>query len=211
MRKALLTLLTTTACITASHAQIGITAGMNLAKYSYSEVRFDVHRKSILAYNFGVFYKKELAGKLSLLPALNYSLKGARVYYDYPIGFTGPMKNVNKIRYLQFTLPAIITFPISDEIDFEIGGGLFAAYLLKASQKTVEFDDSYVISDFARGDFKKMDVGLHFTAGFRMDKKLGFHFSYDLGLANIQGVANSPAVKTRNFSINITWLFSKSE
>lgn len=211
MRKALLTLLIIIACITASYAQIGITAGMNLAKYSYSEVKFDVHRKSILAYNFGVFYKKELAGKLFLLPELDYSLKGSRVYYDYPIGFTGPMKHVNKFQYIQFTLPALIALPVSDEIDFEIGGGLFAAYLLKATQKTVEFDDSYVVKDFARGDLKKMDAGLHFTAGFRMSKKLGLHLSYDLGLANIQGIANSPAARTRNFSINMNWLFSKSE
>lgn len=51
-------------------AQFGLTAGMNLAKYSYDETRFDVHRKSILAYNFGIQYKKELTEKLFLLPKL---------------------------------------------------------------------------------------------------------------------------------------------
>lgn len=193
-----------------SFAQIGITAGMNLAKYSYAETRFDVHRKSILAYNMGIQYKKELTEKLSLLPELNYSLKGSRIYYDYPIGSTGPMKNVNKFQYIQLNLPVIVAVPLNDEIDYEIGGGLFAAYLLKATQKTVEFDDSSVTRDFASGDLKKMDLGLHFTTGFRMSKMLGLHLRYDLGLMNIQGINGSPKARTRNFSINMSWLFSKN-
>jgi hypothetical protein len=153
-------------------AQLGINGGVNLAKYSYAETRFDVHRKSILAYNFGIQYKKELTEKLFLLPELSYSVKGSRIHYDYPIGFTGPMKEVNKFQYVQFNLPAIAALPINDEIDYEIGGGLFAAYLLKAAQKTVAFDDSNVTRSFASGDLKKMDVGLHFTTGFRMNKML---------------------------------------
>jgi hypothetical protein len=192
-------------------AQFGLTAGMNLAKYTYTETQFDVHRKSILAYNFGVQYKKELSEKLFLLPELNYSGKGSRIHYDYPEGFTGPMKNVNKFQYIQLNVPALVAIPLTDEIDYEIGGGLFAAYLLKATQKTIEFDDSYVTENFASGDLEKMDVGLHFSTGFRMNKMLGFHLRYDLGLMNIQGVEGSPAAKTRNFSINMSWLFSKND
>lgn len=194
-----------------SHAQLDLTAGMNLAKYSYSEQKFDVHRKSVLAYNFGIQYKKGLTEKLYLLPEISYSLKGSRVYYDYPIGFTGPMKNVNKFHYLQFNLPTVLAMPVSDDIDFEIGGGLFLAYLLKATQKTVEFDDTYVQRDYAKSTLKKMDVGLRFTTGFTMGKKLGLHINYDLGLSNIQGHTSDPIAKTRNFSINLSWLFSKSE
>lgn len=194
-----------------SFAQIGITAGMNLANYSYAESSFDVDRHSLLAYNFGLQYKKELTEKLFLLPELSYSLKGSQVYYSYPIGSTGKMKDVNKFQYAQLNLPAIIAVPASDEIDFEIGGGLFAAYLLKATQRSVEFDDSYVTRSFVSGDLKKMDAGLHFTTGFRMGKMLGLHFSYDHGLMNIQGVDGAPAAKTRNFSINMSWIFSKAD
>lgn len=194
-----------------SFAQIAITAGMNLAKYSYAETKFDVHRKSILTYNFGIQYKKELTEKLFLLPELDYSGKGSRVYYDYPIGFTGPMKNVNKFQYLQLNLPAIVVLPVTEEIDYEIGGGLFAAYLLKATQKTVEFDDSYVTRDFASDDLKKIDVGLHLTTGFRMGKMLGVHLRYDLGLINVEGITGSPDIRTRNFSINMSWLFSGND
>lgn len=209
MKKVIPTLIITITCFTASWAQIGITAGMNLANYSYAETSFDVHRKSILAYNFGIQYKKSLSEKLFLLPELSYTLKGSRIYYDYPIGAPlGPMKNVNKFQYIQLGLPAILAFPASDEVDFEIGGGLFAAYLLKATQKTVEFDDSNIIRNFASGDLKKIDAGLYFTTGFRMNKMLGLYFGYDLGLLNIQGQSGVPTARTRNFSINMSWLFS---
>lgn len=210
MKKISLTLLLAVTCLV-SFAQPGITAGANIAKYSYAESRFDVHRKSLLAFNVGIQFKQKLTGKLFLQPELAYTLKGSRVYYDYPIGFTGPMKNVNKFSYMQLQLPAVITLPISDEIDYDLGAGLFIAYLVKATQKTVEFDDSAVTQSFGAGQLKKMDAGLRFTTGFRMGNKLGLHASYDLGLMNIEGVSGAPAIKTRNFSINISWLFSKND
>jgi hypothetical protein len=210
MKKSILTLILGLLCL-ASTAQFGITAGMNLASYSYAETRFDVHRKSLLAYNAGLIYKKELSGKAFLLPELNYALKGARVYYDYPIGFTGPMKNVNKFQYVQLNLPVVLGLPLSDEVDYEIGAGLFAACLVNAAQKTVEFDGSYQTRDFAAGDLKKLDTGLHFTTGFRMSKIVGFHFTYDLGLMNIQGHSYDPVAKTRNFSMGMSWLFTQND
>jgi hypothetical protein len=209
--KKFLIALALTGCASGALAQIGITAGMNLAKYSYAQKRFDVHRKSILGYNFGVQYKQRLSEKWFLLPELSYALKGARVYYDYPIGATGPMKDVNRFQYLQLNLPVVLALPISDAFDFEVGAGLFAACLLKATQKTVEFDDSYATRSFASGDLKKMDAGLSFTTGFRMSKMLGLHFSYNLGLVNIQQQASAPTARTRNFSINLSWIFSKND
>jgi hypothetical protein len=210
MKKTILTV--SLMCLTfGAFAQFGLTAGMNLGKYSYGETRFDVHRKALLAYNFGILYQKEISEKLFVQPELNYSGKGSRIYYDYPVGVTGPMKNVNKFSYLQLNLPVLVAIPLSDELDYEMGGGLFAAYLLKATQKTVEFDDTELTRDFASGDLKKMDAGLHFSTGFRMGKMLGLHFRYDLGLMNIQGIDGSPAAKTRNFSINVSWLFSKND
>jgi len=210
MKKSTITLIFTIAYL-ASYAQIGIKAGLNLANYTYAESSPDVHRKSLMAYNFGIQYKKELSEKLYLLPELGYTHKGSRVYYDYPIGYTGPMKNINKFQYIQLTLPTIIALPINDEYDYEIGGGLFAAYLTKATQKTVEFDDSYETRNFTPDATKKMDVGLHFTTGFRMGKILGLHASYDLGLTNIQGHSTDPIAKTRNFSINLSWIFADND
>lgn len=210
MKKIILTLLLAVTCL-GSFAQLGITAGANIAKYTYAESRFDVHRKSLLAYNFGIQFKQKLTGKLFLQPELAYTLKGSRVYYDYPIGFTGPMKNVNKFSYMQLQLPAVISLSISDDIDYDLGAGLFVAYLVKATQKTVEFDDSAVTQSFQAGQLKKTDVGLRFTTGFRMGNKLGLHFNYDLGFINIQGTNGAPAIRTRNFSMNISWLFSKND
>ncbi len=194
-----------------AYAQLGITAGANIGKYHYGESCFDVHRKILLSFNAGLQYKKKLNGHLFLLPELSFTQKGTRVYYDYPIGYTGPMKNTNRLSYIQFTLPAVAVIPISDELDFEIGGGLYVAYLVKATQQTFEFDGSSTKLNFTSGAFKKMDAGLHITTSFRMGKKLGLHFSYDFGFLNIEGMSNNPSVKNRNFSINMSWLFSKND
>lgn len=210
MKKFAYTILLLALC-SVSYAQFGITVGANMGKYSYGESRFDVHRKMLLAFNAGLQYKKELNEKIFLLPELSFTQKGTRVYYDYPIGYTGPMKNTNRLNYIQFTLPAVAALPLSDELEYEIGGGLYAAYLMKATQETFEFDGSSTKDDFTAGEFKKMDAGLHLTTGFRMGKKLGLHFNYDLGLMNIGGINDDPSIKNRNFSINISWLFSKND
>lgn len=194
-------------------AQIGITAGLNLAKYSYSEESFNVERKSLMSYNFGIQYKKSLSEKFYLLPELEYTVKGANVYMSYPIGETGPMKNTNKLNYLQLTLPVMGAFALDDEgtYDFEIGLGPYAGYLLSAKQKVEEFDGSTSESKFSSDALKRMDYGLQFSTGFRMSKQLGLHFKYDLGLANIEPESGNPAIKTRNFSINLSWIFSGND
>lgn len=210
MKKTIYTLLILALC-TSTQAQFGITAGANIGKYSYGENRFDVHRKILLAFNTGLQYKKVLNEKTFLLPEVGFTQKGSRVYYDYPIGYTGPMKNTNRLNYIQLTLPVIAALPISDELDYEIGGGLYTALLMKATQQTFEFDGSSTKRDFTAGSFKKMDAGLHLTTGFRIGKKLGLHLNYDFGLMNIEGDSNNPSVKNRSFSINMSWLFSEND
>ncbi|WP_316791676.1 porin family protein [Pedobacter frigoris] len=192
-------------------AQLGIDAGVNLAKYKYAETTFDVERKTIMSYNFGLQYKKSLTEKLYLLPELSYTVKGTRIYYIYPIGFTGPMKRLNRLNYIQLTIPAIVALPVNDEYDFEIGAAPFLGYLSGGKSETVEFDDSTSERKFNSTDFKKMDAGLQFLIGFRLSKKLGFHFKYDWGLANVQYEVADPNIKTRNVSFNMSWIFAKND
>lgn len=191
-----------------SFGQLGLTGGLNIAKYNYSGAKNGVAHKPLLAYNFGVNYRTDLTGQLFLLPELSFSLKGAQAYYEYPLGYTGPMKNVNKFGYLGIQLPAIFSFPLGGQIDYEIGGGLYAAYLLKATQRTVEFDGSSATRDFPSGDISKLDAGLHFTTGLKISKRLGLHLSYSPGLMNIEKQKAQLAVRTSNVSVNMSWSFS---
>lgn len=52
------------------------------------------------------------------------------------------MKYTNKLNYLQLNLPVVATFPVSDEIDYEIGAGPYASYLLSGKSTIEEFDGS---------------------------------------------------------------------
>lgn len=194
-----------------SFAQFGITSGINLSRYTYPVKKFDVHRKPILAYNIGIMYKKSLSEKIFVLPELGFTKKGTRVYYDYPIGYTGPMKHVNTLSYLELKLPVVARLPLTDEYDFEIGVGAYAGSLINAKQKTVEFDGSSITEKFREGSFKKIDAGIHFTTGFRMGKTFGLNVGYDLGLMNIEGKSENPSIKTRCFSLNLSWIFSHND
>jgi hypothetical protein len=194
-----------------SFAQFGISAGFNLSKYSYAAQSFNIDRKQTMGYNFGLQYKTALSEKTYLLPELSYTIKGANVYFSYPIGTTGPMKYNNHMNYLQLTLPAAIAFPVNDELDYEIGAGLFLGYMINGQSKIEEFDGSTSDRKFDSDDFKQMDYGLQLSTGLRLGKKLGFHFKYDLGLANVEGHSANPAIKTRNFSLNLSFLFSEND
>lgn len=194
-----------------SFAQFGISAGANYTKYSYSKKSFDIERKSMLAYNIGLQYQLPLTENSFLLPELGYTVKGARVYYSYPIGFTGPMKSTNHINYIQMTLPFVYSTEIGDDLDLEFGAGIYTAFLINAKAKIEEFDGSTTTKKFNDDAFKKLDYGTHFLLGFKYGKHLGLHFKYDLGLANIEKNKNNPTVKNRNLSLNISWLFSNKK
>lgn len=194
-----------------SFGQLGISAGLNISKYAYSEKTFDIDRKAVMAYNFGVQYKISISETVYLLPELGYTVKGANVYFSYPIGYTGPMKYTNRFNYLQLIVPAIAALPINDELDYEIGAGVFAGYMLNGRSKIEEFDGSTSERKFVSGDLKRMDYGLHLATGFRLGKKLGFHLKYDLGLANIEPNSSNPTVRTRNLSVNFSWLFTEAD
>ncbi len=82
---------------------------------------------------------------------------------------------------------------------------------MSGTTKLVEFDGTSSESKFSDTDFKKMDLGLQFLAGFRLGKKLGFHFKYDLGLTNIQNTEGDPTIKTRSLSFNASWIFATND
>lgn len=208
MNKLLYTIMFLTTSISA-FAQIGIKAGINISKYSYSQQSFDIDRHNILAYNFGINYKQPIGKTISFWPELVYTVKGADIYHSYPIGSTGPMKYTNKFSYLQLNLPAVAVFEISDSIDYELGAGIFGAYLTNAKVKVEEFDGSSTTIKYGKDDLKAMDFGFVFTTGIRLNKTLGLNINYDLGLQNIETDSEAPKIKTSNFSLGISWVFSK--
>jgi hypothetical protein len=201
-----------------SQAQVGITAGMNLAKYTYKQDPTDLtSRKALMSYNVGIHYHQAISEKWFVLPELSYTTKGARNYPSYPIGYTGPMKYLNRLNYVQLAAPVMLSVPLTDGLDdnattFEIGGGPYIGVLTKATLTSVEFDDSkstqqYKIGNKSSDGFKRTDYGLQFITGTRIFSKIGVHFRYEFGLNNIEPNTANKQIKNRNASLNVSWLF----
>lgn len=216
--KKILLLAFTTLSIIYSHAQIGITTGMNLSRYSIKTDPSDLaDRKAIISWNAGLWYRQSISKIVAFQPELAYTVKGGQVYPFYPIGTTGPMKYANRLGYLQLTVPVMLdlSLPSMDDNDnfrLDLGAGPYAATLLKATVTAVEFDDSKATSDYTIGKdasdgFKRMDYGIRCIAGFTLLKTLGVHLQFDQGFRNIEPNPAYPAIKARNFSVNLSWQF----
>jgi hypothetical protein len=206
---------------TAAHSQISITAGLNLSKYSYHADPSDLSaRKAVAAFNAGLNYRKLLSEKISLQPEFSFTQKGARKYPTYPIGFTGPMKYVNRFSYLQLAVPVMASLGLSDMDDesntkFEFGAGPYVAGLIKATVTAVEFDDSKTTTNYSIGSsssdaFRRLDYGLRVMTGFRLLRSIGIHAQYEMGLKNIEPNPSFKPIKNRNFSLNLSWMFGRT-
>ncbi|RYY93378.1 MAG: PorT family protein [Chitinophagaceae bacterium] len=193
-----------------AQAQMGITGGVNIAKYSYVS-----DRGPLLTFNAGLLYRKALAGRLVWQPSLTYSVKGAVVYPEIPIGSTNPNeKYENRLGYVQLAMPFYAGSDVGDAFRFDIGAGPYVAWLAQAKQTQKRYDGteekvSFRIGGKDNADFRPLDAGLRFGTGFVMGERLGFHVLYDLGLYNVNASSHQPALKVRTWSLDFSYYFKK--
>lgn len=94
---------------------------------------------------------------------------------------------------------AIYTYELTDDRKVFGGLGPYFAYGIGGKIKGDGFSEKAFDKDFG---FKRFDVGLTFTAGYKFNKKWSVRLAYDLGLANIEQDSFDKA-KNRCFSLNI--------
>ena len=215
MKKLCLSAIIAIAFCGAVNAQLGITGGGNLAKYKVDD---DGDRQGVFAWNAGLFYRiKSKHSNIVVQPALTYTGKGAEKFTE--IDVTEPIeKYINRLSYLQLSVP--IMYNISGDlggdanVGIDFGVGPYVGRLLKASYTAVPYDEGpniksdYKIGNSNSDDFKSMDAGLTFMAGFKI-AGLGMYLQYDLGLSNVNPVSNTPSIKTRAIMFNVFIGFGK--
>lgn len=206
MRKifvALATLLAAQAAV----GQVGITGGFNIAKYDYVS-----DRGPLLSFNAGLTARKALGGSLVWAPSLTYTMKGATVY---PVisGIGNIEKYSNRIGYLQLAAPVYAGLSPAEAFRIDIGAGPYVAYAVRARQIQHNYDGtstnvSFRIGGKDKADFRPLDAGLRFGAGWVWAGRLGFHVLYDLGLANVNATSSQPRLKMRTWSLNFSYFFA---
>lgn len=210
MKKILITLLVAASSVTV-YAQLGVTAGLNIAKYTYNN---GSEKKSLTSFNGGLVYRTTLSKDFKWQPELVFTGKGA-VSTPPANNILGVEKYKNKLNYIEFGSPFIYNtnFGGDDNLTFDMGLGPYAAYLISAVNKAEKFDGTTTKRDFAIGsgtadEFKAMDFGLTYVVGVIVQKNIGIHLKYDQGLRNLEP---NYAVKlhTGNFAVNLTYYFNK--
>lgn len=204
--RVLLALGTVAFSFSAVNAQPGITGGLNTSTYRYEYRGFNEGRSAYIGFNAGMFYRVDLAKHAIIEPSVMFSRKGARNNNTpFPVDYT-------KIRldYVQLNVPFMYRGWINRDVDFTIGGGPYAAVLANAAIRTHYRTGDQDLSDASiggdrRDDFKPMDAGLRFGAGFRFDQ-VNISMAYDLGLADIAPQGDTE-IRNRTFSVNMGFMF----
>jgi len=192
------------------YSQLGITGGLNIAKYKYTS-----DRTNLLAFNAGLVYRAGKAkGNLFVEPQLLYTMKGAVKYPDIDIN-NDVLKYTNRLSYVELSMPFFFSRKLNDNelyrMDFGIGP--YAGYLVHATYtaETYEGDKAtgrYKIGSSSSDDFKPVDAGLTFLTGVTISN-IGFRFQYDLGLANTNTLKNDAALKMRAAMLNVVIYFGR--
>ena len=189
----------------ATIAQPGITGGFNTGTYKYQVNSTTYGRSSLVGFNAGLFYRASLDRHVIMEPSLLFTRKGARNNNTpFPVDYTK-----SRLDYVQLNVPVMYRGWVSRHADFTIGGGPYAAVLAYADVRT-QFRtgdqnlDDYSIGTNGADDFKPLDAGLRFGAGFRYDR-VNVSIAYDLGLADIAPQTNTE-IRNRTFGINLGFM-----
>ncbi len=179
--------------------------GFNTSTYKYQVNNNTSGRSALVGFNAGLFYRGSLASHVIIEPSLLFTRKGARNNNTpFPVDYTK-----NRLDYIQLNVPFMYRGWVSRHADFTLGGGPYAAVLAHADVRTQYRTGDRTLDDYSIGtnssdDFKPMDAGLRFGAGFRYDQ-VNVSMAYDLGLADIAPQANT-AIRNRSFSVNMGFM-----
>ncbi len=184
-----------------SQNAFGVKAGANIAdQYRRMSLAQNVSKKTkpLPGYQLGAFYKRHMNSRLDLSVEANLSLIGARVSYvteEHILNPDGKSHYFNdKIGYID--IPVALQYHFND---FYLMAGPNLA--LKVFSRVTNFENR----SFSGFNYRKIDAGGNFGAGYNMSKRLGVNLRYYHGLLNIAG--SDSYLKIRNRFVNLSMLY----
>jgi hypothetical protein len=182
----------------------GITGGVNWSNINGKDVTgAALDNKLKTGFNAGVNAQIPLSNGFYVQPGVEYRQKGSELsngnkltlgYIDIPVNF--------------IYKPALGTGTVVLGFGPYLGLGVHGK--VKASNGTerkVQFDNTYSASEAADLQFKRMDAGANFMAGYEFANKFSAMFNTQLGFMNINPETDIPNDKTRyrntNFGLSL--------
>ena len=205
----------------------GIKAGLNLSNMLIKETEFFIpynnnsyNYKMNPGFHLGATAELPVSDLFTLETGLLFSVKGIIISNEENFGAT-PLITKEKQNLLYLDIPIVAKVP------FSLGGydfyGSFGPYfgmgLAGNSKAIVNFGDLHETesrsinwgSDEGIDDFKRVDYGLTFGAGIKLNS-FQAGLSYNLGLANISPESSSGSViSNRVLGISIGYMFGESK
>ncbi|RWU08361.1 porin family protein [Pedobacter chitinilyticus] len=190
----------------------GVKAGLALPSQTASAMGISISTSSKTSFYVGAVADINISPIFSFQPGLTYIGKGGKFNVDEmieqmgadPSEFEGVDKVTFNYSYLELPLNLLANFNAGTG-KFFIGAGPYAAYALSANMKA---GDLKVDADFGsdEGQDKRMEFGVNFLGGYKLNNGLNLHAGYGLGLT---GVQNSSSEKTKNrvFSVGLGFMF----
>ena len=169
----------------AQQTRFGIKGGLNITKYGGGGY-WDAN--SLVGFQVGGFAEIKIIERLAIQPEILFSAQGATLsppFGDYD----------ERLNYIN--VPVLAKFYITKQ--FTVEGGPQLGFLVSAEQEGHD----------AKGDFKSVDTGFNFGAGYNFTDDLSVNFRYTIGLSDILdyefGTAGSP--KNRVLALTMGYKF----
>ena len=145
----------------AQKTRFGIKGGLNITTYAGGDY-WDAN--SLVGFQVGGFAEIKIIERLAVQPEILFSTQGASLdtsFGDYD----------EKLNYIN--VPVLAKFYITKQ--FTVEGGPQLGFLVSAKQEGHD----------AKDDFKSVDTGFNFGAGYNFTDNVSVNLRYTVGLSNI--------------------------
>lgn len=190
---------------TAQAQRVGVRGGVNLANQEQRIFGQNVENEQITQYHVGLTSELELNDNFALRPELLFSRKGSNFSAALPNVVT--FDTEDRLSYL--TLPVTLAFKAElGPGKVLVGAGPYAGLLLGGRRKetgSVLGVSGSRTRDIAIGnneadDYKSLDAGVNFQAGYEFTDQIFLVGNYGLGLVDVQANGDD-----NNYRRNRTW------
>jgi len=217
MKKILLLLTLAAGLNVAASAQdkpvsFGVKAGLALPSQTASAMGMSVSTSSKTSFYVGAVADISISPIFSFQPGLTYIGKGGKFDFSEaldeagidPSMFEGADKITFNFSYLELPLNVLANFNAGSG-KFFIGAGPYAAYALSANMKAGSMKEDAEFGS-AEGQNKRMEFGLNFLGGYKLNNGLNLHAGYGLGLTSVEN-SNDGKLKNKVFSVGLGFMF----
>lgn len=194
--------------MTTGSTSVGLTAGVNWFNINGKNATgADLNNSLKTGFNGGLNVEFPLGAGTYLQPGIEYRQKGTE------------MANGNTVNLNYIDVPVnLVLKPALGTSNVVIGFGPYVGYGLNGkveypngTKKNVQFNDTYITSEAADAQFKRLDAGANVMAGLEFSNRLSVMAKAQLGLKNINPDTEISADQTRyrntGFGVSLGYRF----